>query len=355
MSSRCPAASVGTLLLLAASAAVAQGVPEATPSPASSEDQGILLAYKFRVGQQQKFRGTVQIACTLSIEGNPSVGGRRLEPFPYESRQMIVYTEKVTGLKDGAGTISLSPFAADTSTEMLGSRTVARLVNGKMVVTNNGKPVRTGSTDGVSRPAPTSLLRSAQGNTKVSGNPASPANADNPLFGGLSLGATVQFPDRPVKVGETWETRRRFAGQGLGSGLRSTAGTVEKELTHTLKEIQRKGSRQIAVIETTANSTETPPGGAKPDGRTPTRGILQTTTGLTYFDVGRGVVTLMKFSADATAHADPPRSLPPLDTPEPPLLRVDGHVDLTLTELAEAPATSPARAKPAAKPTRPRR
>jgi hypothetical protein len=193
------------------------------------------------------------------------------------------------------------------------------------------------------------------------------------------MGAAAQFPDHPVRVGESWETTRQFSGKGVGPGLPGEGGTVDVRLTHTLKEILQKGARRIAIIETIGaggtSSTAPPENNAAPAGEdaAPKPGdaaaagsplaLTQNLTGTTYFDVDRGALITSRFNVDLNMKM----ALPiPIPAPEgaaagaagaPPgiSMSIEGQIGMKLSEVAEMAKPATAGKKPATRRSRLRR
>jgi hypothetical protein len=280
----------------------------------------------------------------------------------------------------------------EMTTGAMGAYIVAKLVNGKMVVTQNGQPVAPGEGPAGIVPsalstAATTIYRFANGEVRQKESPAGAApnvgNSSNPFFGGAMMGAMAQFPEHPVRVGESWETTRQFSGQGVSAGLPGGTGTVDVRLTHTLKEILQKGARRIAIIETVGaggTSAAPPPEnnaapsaeGAAPEavpkpgaaaGAASPLALTQNLTGTTYFDVDRGALITSRFTVDLNMKMALPIPIPAPDgaatgaagEPAGINMSLDGQIGMKVLEVAETAKPATAGKKPATRRSRLRR
>jgi hypothetical protein len=168
----------------------------------------------------------------------------------------------------------------------------------------------------------------------------------------LSSSFLLTLPDKPVRVGDSWETAVKAQGQlGLGGGFAPNLPDVELKLTYTLKSLEDKGGHTLAVIETKGKSGAGDAGAGEGG---------QNYTGTTRFDVTAGGVQSAKYIADVKLKmnlggllggapggaAPPPGGVKPEGLPGS--MQIDGTMSFDLAEVPLAPAKSPAK-KPVAK------
>ena len=103
----------------------------------ASEAPAVTLAYKFVVGQVQRFNSSAKADLTISAPG----GGGALGPIPVTTTTSFSYEERVMGTRKGAGTIAASLEAPKVDLNVVGMDIQLRRKNGKVVATRNGEPV----------------------------------------------------------------------------------------------------------------------------------------------------------------------------------------------------------------------
>lgn len=287
--------------------------------PAAGE--ALLLAYKHQPGSEQKFRLEAKSDLTVTPEGG-------LGPLPVSMKLNTTYAEKVTEAQDGTGTLTtrLEAFLVDTN--FLGNALVGKLEKGKMVYTLNNQPA---PPDG-----PVAALVGAVNPTQVFTVKRTPSGAiaegGAPNVGGVGPGSSLaQFPDRPVKVGDTWETTRPV-GAGL-QGPGAAAGTVlVARYTHTLKEVVKKDGRRFAMIQSS--------GAATPADQAEAPDVRQSLSGLTRFDIERGVMVSGQYKLDLSMKVAAPALLGAAAANgggAVPMMQLDGLTTITVLEATAAP------------------
>lgn len=319
-------------------------------APSSDE---VTLAYKYRTGQVQKFRAVSKSDVTVTPEG----GGAGFAIPPIAVNTQYVYTEKVAGEKDGTGTLSLAMSGLLMTTSVMGMDTVIKMVNGKTTATINGQPAAgmgpgMGMLQNLFSSKPVMLKRDVRGNAAAALTGANPGQ----LFGMAAM-TGVSLPETPVKVGDTWESTRRTAPSLPGPlAAAGSAPDVDMKFTHSLKALEVKNGKQFAIIESTGSPAPPMAAGAESTVDAANQSIATTSR----FDVARGALVSSRSSIEFSMKIASP-TLPggPASGGAPPAagpmggqsLRIDGTVELTLTEVPAAharPATrAPARRRPA--------
>lgn len=236
--------SAATLLLTAlAPATQAQTLPTTSSPP-------VLLRLKFTPGQVLHYAGTLDIT-TVDPGGEPGSAGLT----GMGTRTLMHQTVKAVRASDGAATVEVG---VDT-----------------MSMTVNGKPV----------PVPPALLAQSRtlgtmvilpdgkvlSFTRPAGQDLMPALRGSDLGHANPLGSLGYFPDRAVKVGNTWESR-----------IPSASSAVQAVARFTLTGVDTAGGRRIARIEFTTSGTT----GAKFEGMKQ----VVTGEGRLRFDISAGAV-----------------------------------------------------------------
>jgi hypothetical protein len=329
---------VGAAVLLVGSGLRAQ---EAVPP-----EGAVTLAYRFKTGQLQKFKGSIKSTLTATPEGN----GGGFGPIPIEVSGSFGYSEKVMGTRGTAATLASSVQGVNLTMGVLGNNFQIKFVNGRPVASMNGKPAPSGvfggAPGGLENLAPTkavSLQRDASGATALPAGSAIAA-ASNTMVGGSALSAFPELSPNPVKAGDNWETTRKIRTQ-LPGAAGSTATEVEIHTTYTLKALETRNGRQIAVIETAGSGAAPTSGGGD--------ALTQNVTGTTRFDVERGVVVGAQMTADLTAKAPAPQLPGVAAGSAPGTMRLDASVETRLTETPGG--LPPSRARPPARGKKPLR
>ncbi len=330
-------------LLLAAPYSSAQTDP---PPPAESGGaETVKLGYKYTTGQIQKFRGTAQNDLTLSL----GEGGGGLGPIPMNQKIDFILVEKVLGTRQGTGTLSVRVDSMSMAMNVLGTDIVMKSVNNKVTTLINGQPQEGGLPGGPGNPAaalkgvntPFSLRRDPFGVQ----SPIPGAKAPNsPLLREIT-NSFLQFPDKPVAVGESWETVMKSRPDVGGPGsVPGASPEIEVKYTHTLKSMETKNGVRYALIESIGSGSV--PG---PDGMP---GSSQDVSGTTRFDIARGAIVSGQYTATLNL------KLGGLQLPgaaaagagngqAPPNMSIDGQTVTTFVEVPATPAKKPVAKKPA--------
>jgi hypothetical protein len=323
-----------TLVVGAAALAGTALRAQETPAPAAGGEE-VALVYKFKPGQLQRFRSTTNVDLTLTPQGDAGGG---LGPIPMTGKTEMVYSEKVTGASNGTGTLAWKLEAMTMNFNILGSNFGMTRKNGKWVSTLNGQP----APEGVGGPGAgaaaamqtsATIKRGPRGET--SGPGGSTATAGQ-LLGGAALSSSL-LPDRPVKVGVSWETTQMVSPNVPGpAGAAAPAPPIEVKFTHTLKELQKRNGNVHALIESVGSGTA-PEGAAGSS-------ASQSITGTSRFDLTRGVLAGGQYQIDLSVKA-PIAALNGGAAPGAAgqSVNIDGTLKMTLVEAPPAPA----KAKPA--------
>lgn len=336
-----------TFLLLVAAP---HGSAQTDPSPAQDGAAGaeaVKLGFKYTTGQIQKFRGTAQNDFTLSL----GEGGGGLGPIPMNQKVDFVLVEKVLGTRQGTGTLSIHVPTLTLAMNVLGTDIVMKSVNNKVNTLVNGEPQQLSVPGGPGNPAaalkganiPFSLRRDAYG-------AQSPVPGSKPPTSPLLREMTtsfLQFPEKPVAVGDSWETTMKSRPEVGGPGsVPGAAPEFEVKYVHTLKSVETKNGVRYALIESIGSGTA--PG---PDGMP---GSSQDVSGTTRFDIARGVVVSGQYTATLNL------KLGGLQLPgaaaggaangqASPAMSLDGQVITTFMEVPVTPVKKPVAKKPVAK------
>lgn len=311
------AAGMLSLLLIGGVRAQDPNPPETPPAP-----EGEKLVFKYQPGTMQRFRGQIKGDITLS-QGGGAGGGLEI---PMTLLWQFVSTEKVVGARQGTGTLSVRLDASNLTVDAGVAKIASKLQNGKFVTTVNGQKPPPGSQyesnlQGLKTLlAPRTVHRNPRG--VLQGGEAVGGNA----IGGSTM-ALVQLPDKPVQVGDSWESVENVKigvpGQP-GQGIAPTKANEEIRLTHTLKSIEAKNGKRFAIIESSGSSALESGEGAGPSSN-------QNVLGTARFDIARGAVVSTQYTVNVNSLGGPSGG------------RMDANFDLTLNEAPAAPA------KPAAK------
>jgi hypothetical protein len=228
----------------------------------------VVVRFKYKTGQVQRLKVTSNFHAMVD-----PLGPAHLTPVQAKVSSMSVVREKVTGTRKGVGTVSTTT-ESGTGSSFIGQRVrTAQTVNGKTEVMENGKRLP-------SKKLPVTITkRDARGDeTRVS--PKNP-NED-------STGDLLFLPDRPVKVGDTWERRDAFRPHLFLPIPSSIVPKLDARFTYKLKGIEKKDGRRIAVIDVS--------GGPRMD--TPKGTLKQYSadySGTSRFDIDRGMLLSGKY------------------------------------------------------------
>jgi hypothetical protein len=301
-------------LLLAAAPMAAQ---DSDPSPP------LALAFKHMVGKVQKYRLDTNADLMVTSEGGP------LPQLPIGMKTVMTFTEKVTGEKDGAGTLTVQPLVMTVDTQVMGMSRKLKAEGGK--VTMDGKPVPAAAnlTGGLSG-RPVTLQRSLNGT--LSGKEGAGVQA---MLGSSYL---LRLPEQPVTIGESWESTLVVQPNLPLGGPSQPIPEIEIKLKHTLKSTEVKQGRTHALIETTG-------AGSTPDGSD--MKVKQEYQGVTRFDATAGSVVSAAYTMDLKMDMPLPAAAFGGPAPEgtvPPRIKVEGAMKFGLAELplTVAPAKKPA-------------
>jgi hypothetical protein len=306
---------------------------------------GLSLTYKFKPGQVQRFRANATMDFTVTPEG----GGAGLGPMPITAKMQMLYAEKVAGERDGTGTLAWTLANMTQSYNVLGNTMVMKFANGKLANTMNGQPAPAMGVDTAQMQAqlakPVMFRRTPRGEmTAVDGGTA-PVGAGG--LGGPSLSIAF-LPDRPVQVGDTWETVQKVQASVPNPSAQVQIPEIEARFTHTLQRLESKDGKAFAIIESSGS-------GAAPEGVAGAVSGTQNVSGTTRFDVTRGAVVSGQYTIDlgmsipigagAAGAAQPPSGGVPQG------MRIDGTIQMVVREEVPAPVPTkkPAAKKPAAK------
>jgi hypothetical protein len=148
--------------------------------------------------------------------------------------------------------------------------------------------------------------------------------------------SSALLPDRPVKTGVSWETTQMVSPNVPGpAGAAAPAPPIEVKFTHTLKELQKRGSSVHAIIESVGSGTA-------PEG-TAGNSASQSIMGTSRFDLTRGVLVGGQYQIDLSVKAPLAALSGGAAGGGGQSVNIDGTLKMTLVEAAPAPA----RAKPA--------
>ncbi len=314
------------LLIIPVLAAACVPVLAAQETP-PADTEAVSLAYRFRTGQLQRFRGSINTNMTMSTEGGA------FGPIPIDTKVVLGFTEKVIGTREGTGTLVLALDSFRMGLNLFGSEVQVKLLNGKLQATSNGQPLP----EGAGGPAamlqnavptrPVTIRRSPRGLVTTEGAPSP----------GLDLltSASLELPEQPVKVNDTWETVQTVRPAAPGPlGAAGGAPQFQLSLTHTLKALETTAGRRIAVIESAGSGSSAAEAGQPP-------AASQSYTATTRFDVGRGAVVGVNARVDMKMRMGAPGGPVKPAAQDPGQLsggQLDGSVEI---RLEEAPAAAP--------------
>jgi hypothetical protein len=250
----------------------------------------------------------------------------------------MLYSEKVTGTSAGTGTLAWKLEGMSMNFNILGTNYGMTRKNGKWVSTLNGQPAPPGMAGPGAGAAPSmqtsaTIKRGPRGETSGPGGAAVSAGQ---LLGGAALSSSL-LPDSPVKVGVSWETTQMVSPNVPGpAGAAAPAPPIEVKFTHTLKELQRRGSNVHALIESVGSGTA-------PEG-TAGSSASQSIMGTSRFDLTRGALVGGQYQVDLSVKAPLAALSGGAAGGAGQTLNIDGTLKMTLVEAAPAPAKP---AKPA--------
>ncbi len=266
------------LLALLGSAAVGQE----PPAPASDE---VSLIYRYKIGQVTRTRSTTKADANISLVGGTAGGS----DIPLVIKIVTSETETTTGTRQGTATLRKDVGSVTYSIDQAGVPVVARFVNGRIVSASaNGLALppdqRTKLAEQLTanrKFESRTLRRSAVGRTTdTAGVP------DEDSFATLFIA-----PDKPVKIGETWEHTERIKPSAWGIPASAAIAGLETRVQHTLKSVEERDGRKLAVVDTSGSLTG--------DSAT-TGGVQQSFTGTTRFDIAAGRPVSGQYWIDVT-------------------------------------------------------
>ena len=298
---------VGPLAAHAQDAAPVPAPPVTPPAPATpaapaTAAQPVTLRLKFTPGQTLYYTMTTDTNGTL-LTGQSGAG----MPIQVHMQLLMHQTVKDIRASDGAATLDVG---IDTMTMGMNGQTMPMPADklaqmktvGTMVILPTGKTVSFTPSAGMSAAGPM---------------PGMDLSHTNPM------GSLGQFPDAPVKAGDTWKS-------AVAMGMLGT----QVATGFTLSGVDTTGGATIALIKQTVNGTfDTAAAGA--DGTPAPMGMAMkgkvSGTGTLRFDVDAGAV------AGQTSHANITMTMTPPGTNGP--LNMQMKVSSTLAR-ASAPTTA---------------
>lgn len=300
------------------------------PTPSAAAEEGLLLRFKHKTGQIKAYKATVKLDAALTPEGGETGGAGG--PVPVTMKSVVAFREKVIGTRQGTGTLSMPITSLVVTQEAAFIKAVVRYQNGKLTTSINGKPQpASASQAGLAElRKPATVRRDPQGKVTPVGNPS---NAIGQLFGSASY-TLVQFPEMPVKVGDSWETVEKIRPTVIGGRVPFVIPEIEFRFTHTFKGIQERNGRKTALIETSGSGSTVNTQGAENE-------LTQSVTGTTRFDIAAGRVVSSQHNVILSLLLGNPGGPAAAG---PASVRLDGNMDVVVTE---APAPTAAKKKPA--------
>lgn len=245
----------------------------------------VALAYKYAVGQSQRFSSQVKTEATFSL-GN--AGG--LGPIPVTMDMTYGYSEKIIGTKQGTATLSALLQAPTVKANVIGQEYVVREKGGKTVVTVNGEPAGEGNQPGDVSGMLKTLMQSKKGVLRRDAmggiSPVSGAAAElGALLSSGMIGPMLRLPEQPVSPGDTWEFTQKYRPSVPGP-VPSLGGDADLDLKllYTFKSLEKKGGKEFALIETVGSA----------QGNSEQGSTNVSITATSRFDIARGAVVSSK-------------------------------------------------------------
>ena len=282
----------------------------ATPVPASpalaSAAQPLTLRLKFTPGQTLYYSMTTDTNGTM-LTGQSGAG----MPIQIHMQMLMHQTVKEVRASDGAATIDVGidtmSMGMSGQTMPIPSEKMAQMKTiGTMVILPTGKTVSFTPSSALSTSGP------------MPGMDLSHTNA---------MGSMGQFPDAPVKIGDTWKS-------AIAAGMMG----MQVASAFSLTSLDTADGKTVAIIHQTTNGTF---GGPGADGATapgPVGMKMSGTvkgTGTLRFDVDAGTVL------GQTSQADVAMTMTPPGATEPMKMQMKAHSTLARAS-APAPVANPA-------------
>ena len=268
--------------------------PVAPPTPASAQE--VKLAYKWTQGETARYRMLQQTTSTIGglPGGSPDVTVEQETDQVFRATVESVAPDGTTVLREVMESMRMkveSPmgkiaFDSASKSAPSGNPAEAAIANVFSALIGESFLVTL---------APTGAVQKVDGFSRIMENVLKkmPPGAAGPMFEGIKASLNddaiknmfaqsfMQFPDRALKAGETWETRLTVPNPVLG-GILTTS-------TSTLTAVDQAGGAQIAKIATKlaiARDPSAPP----PPGPMGMKTDLQPSSGdgEVLFDVGKG-------------------------------------------------------------------
>lgn len=357
------------IVALGALAALAAG----TGLVRAQEDAGVKLQYRWKPGQEFRYRMTADGTITTKIEGLPegaagapiAAGG-----FPMELQMAMEMTQRINSVApDGTATVSQQLQTMNMTNKVMGQQMVAKFEGGKFRMLMNGQPMQVPPGQGAGAPEqmgkPIEMKLSPRG--QVLGLEGAGHEALRRMLQGSQLGQVfgagtmglgmLVLPEGPVKAGESWEDRQllRLPVPAMPGGPPNGV-ELNYRVKNTLTRIEPAagGAGRVAVITTDAEATmpETKiqaPAKANP----PEAGLAmtmkefkQTVNGAVRFDPDAGVLRDGDYKVNLSMKMEMPFPGAPGDEAAArPHMAMSGAVTLKVALLPEGKA----KAAPAAK------
>jgi hypothetical protein len=252
------------------------GLAFAAAASAQGTDDTVLLRYRFQPGQEFHYHLTLNSDMTMSFAGiTPPPGASMPGRMPMTISGTYELSQKVKSVTpDGTATVTVGVDKMDLNTSMMGMNITARLApDGKLETLMNGRPMPvpsaanaplshryfdvtidpTGKTTGLNPEVMRAMSQVLGGQ-----------NAGPSLFPGLPGIGGLAFPEKPVKPGDTWETKTELTvpipalgPPGAGAGGTAAAGTISVNYAMQNKLLRVENGQ--AVIESRV-TISMPPG-----------------------------------------------------------------------------------------------
>ncbi|MBI3911224.1 MAG: hypothetical protein HY320_09860 [Armatimonadetes bacterium] len=301
---------------LAATAALgwAQPPPQ-QPPPSHQRVASHRLRYRFAAGQTQRFVG--RITGKLEVMVDPLPGLQLPSSLDLGVDGSYRLEQRVTGARGGIATVTGSLTSANLEIKAKGTLETQQgqeTKTGRFIATmSSGRATHrlTGKWDDLplERTLPVFLspggaalkvadngrtLSAAGGPTLVIGGLLPPTQAAQYFGSGLCGLANLEFPNRPVEIGETWDSvQERYVPVSRAGQKKAGAIPLTVTLAHTLQSVRQTGGRQLATVTTEGSIAL-----GKPEfrlGKTRLADASYTLAGQTVVDLKRGQIVRSTF------------------------------------------------------------
>lgn len=271
----------GALLFPSALCCLAAGPMRAAPAAAPKQ---VRLAYKYRPKQVQKFRKVVTTRTLME-------SGDKERPVEAVGTIESIIREEVLQVKEGVGAMRLRLESFTVDQTFPDRRVVVKSVDNQPTVQVDGLPVEDAQLPPGTLGAPAGVcgardinipiiaLRDPQGRaTQAPGYPPVENAVAREIIGPLLI-----FPDRALKVGQSWKSRAiRAPHTGHLERTPVKGGPVVMEYSYTLKALENRRGARLAVVDLVANGKSVGVDGLPPSDLS-YRGTVR-------FDVTRGAI-----------------------------------------------------------------